>query len=42
MVKVAYLEAEVESKDNICYCQNCEQDSDWKTKRESGRDHEPW
>jgi len=42
MMKVAYSGAEVESKDNVCYRQNCEQDSNRKTNQESGRNYEPW
>jgi len=41
-VKVAYSQAEVESKDNICYGQNRNQDSNRKTNQESGRNYEPW
>src|SRR5207249_11882301 len=40
MMKVAYSGAEVESKGNVCYRQNCEQDSNRKTNQESGRNYE--
>ena len=41
MMKVAYLETEIESEDIVRYCEQREQDSNRKTDRESGRDDDP-
>jgi hypothetical protein len=42
MMKVAYSRAEIESKDIIRDRQYRKQDSNQKTDRESGGNHNPW
>ena len=41
IMKVAYSRAEIESKDNICYGQNRNQDSNRETNQESSGDNDP-
>ena len=42
MMKIAHLDAKVDSEEVVRYCQYCEKDTNKKVDRESGWNDDPW